>query len=159
MNYIEELSSTRTTIATAATGVVFYTPLNKILLGKRRNVPFAVYPGLWCFPGGFQEIGKERLIDTVSREVEEECKILIPSERWYLFYMDDVPGADPRYAHVINACFKADATHDDFIAAGPSDELEEVDWFSLHEAIRLDLAFNHSTILKEFIIQDGWEFY
>ena len=139
--------------ATTATGVIFYPHLNKVLLGKRRNVPGAAFPGFWCLPGGFLNVGSERSIDAVSREVHEECRIIIPTDRWRLFYVDDRPGADPRYPQVVNLCFAADATHDDYIAATHGDDLEAVDWFTIEEASKITLAFDHSTILKEFILQ------
>ncbi len=46
----------------------------KILLLKRRSLPFIVNPGIWWFPGGHRERG-ETYADAAYREIEEETGI------------------------------------------------------------------------------------
>lgn len=123
-----------------------------ILIGFRdRNKPADSFPGYWCLPGGFLIVGKERVVTAARRETSEECSIDIEEARWKLFYVDDRPGADPRHEQVINVCYYAYVTNDEFNDAYGDDDIEEVKWITLREALEVDLAFDHNVVLRELI--------
>lgn len=132
-----------------ATVVVFNYETNEVLLGKRRDDSDA-YPGRWCLPGGYLNVGTERLATVARRETKEEAGIDIREEQWNLFYVDDKPGTDPRYLQVINLCYTAGVTDDQYNAVEAGDDLAEVKWTKLPDALNINLAFAHNEILKEF---------
>jgi 8-oxo-dGTP diphosphatase len=123
----------------------------RILLGKRDSKKSAdAYPGYWCLPGGFLNVGTERLIDAASRETEEEVGLKISRDNWQLFHMDDNPGDDPRYTQVANSCFFTRVLPEDMSKVIPGDDLEDARWFTMHELMEVDFAFNHAEIVTVF---------
>lgn len=123
-----------------------------ILLGKRDDDKSSdAYPGCWCLPGGFLDVADERTIDTAQRETLEECSIDIEINRWELFYIDDRPGADPRFDQVINVCYYAFVTNDEYDSVKGADDISEVKWVSVSDALKMKLAFDHNVILRELM--------
>ena len=123
-----------------------------ILLGKRdENKPAGSFTGYWCLPGGFLNVAKERTITTVRRETREECSIDIDESRWSLFDVDDRPGADPRFDHVINVCYYAFVTKEEYDKVEGDDDISEVKWVTFKKALKIDLAFDHNIVLRTLI--------
>ena len=123
-----------------------------ILIGLRdTNKPADSYPGYWCLPGGFLNVADEQTITTARRETLEECTIDIEESRWKLFYVDDRPGADPRFDQVINVCYYAFVDEVEYDEASGDDDIEEVKWVTIREALEIDLAFDHNVVLRELI--------
>jgi ADP-ribose pyrophosphatase YjhB (NUDIX family) len=130
--------------------MVLYNPQNqKILLGKR-SINADAFPGKWSLPGGFLDAGQERMLNVARRETLEEVSIDIPENRWSIFYVDDRPGADPRYAQIINLCYYAYVEIHEANAVKAADDLDDVEWFDIDEVLTMKLAFDHLTIVKKF---------
>lgn len=121
----------------------------EVLLGLRSKDSDA-YPGYWSLPGGYLNAGTERLVSVARRETLEETGLNITEDRWKFFYNDDIPGTDPRYVQVINLCYAAKVSNDEYHAVEADDDLEDVKWVSLRKARKHELAFAHNTILREF---------
>lgn len=134
----------------AATMVVVNKQTGEVLLGKRQDSS-KVFPGAWCFPGGYLNVGDERLITTARREMIEECNIDIDESRWHLFYMDDEPGSDPRYNQVVNTCFYAFVSDEEAKNAKAGDDIQKLKWANVWEAHKMKLAFAHNEILLVFM--------
>lgn len=134
----------------AATMVVVNKRTGEVLLGKRQNSS-KVFPGAWCLPGGYLNVGEERLITTARREMMEECNIDIDEKRWTLFYCDDKPGSDPRYKQVINTCFYAFISDEEAKNSKAGDDIQEIKWVNLWEARGIDLAFAHNDVVQVYM--------
>ncbi len=137
--------------ANTSTAILTYFHANRqyVLLGRRSDDSDA-YPGAWSFPGGYLNAGTERIINCVRRETKEECDIDIDESRWKIFYIDDRPGADPRYKQVVNSCFYVTLTIDERNIGKAGDDLQEIKWVTVDEAKEMNLAFDHNTILNIF---------
>ena len=112
----------------------------EILFVKRRNDPFR---GRWAFPGGFVEYG-ERVEDALKREVMEETGLTVRIKRFHNVYSN--PDRDPR-GHVISLCFVVEGIG----KPRGGDDAMDARFFSMEEALRLDLAFDHEIILKDYM--------
>lgn len=121
----------------------------EVLLGLRTEDSDA-YPNYWSLPGGYLNAGTEHMVNVAVRETKEETMLEICENRWKFFFLDDKPGADPRYVQVINVCYSAEVTRDEYNAVAADDDLQEVEWVSLRKAKKRDLAFTHNNILREF---------
>lgn len=139
--------------ATTTTMVLYDSGTNKVLLGKRdSNKSADAFPGHWCLPGGFLNVGQERTVNTARRETLEEVGLDIYENRWRLFYVDDRPGADPRYSQVINVCYYAYTYPNEVEKIQADDDIEDVSWIDLREAMEMKLAFDHNKILEQFFL-------
>jgi 8-oxo-dGTP diphosphatase len=116
---------------------VVFDRLNRVLLIRRKNEPFA---GDWALPGGFVEIG-ETVEDACRREVYEETAIRLGALSLIGVYSD--PRRDPR-GHTCSIAF-ASRTDVTIVTAG--DDAAEAGWFSSYE--NLTLAFDHRKILSD----------
>lgn len=114
---------------------------DKIIFIRRKNPP---YQGSWALPGGFVEYG-ETVEEAVLREVKEETGISIEIQELLGVY--SYPGRDPR-GHMITVCFLALKT-EGYLKADT--DAAEVSSFTVHEALEMDLAFDHHEILKDAI--------
>jgi 8-oxo-dGTP diphosphatase len=114
---------------------------DKIIFIRRKNPP---YQGSWALPGGFVEYG-ETVEEAVLREVKEETGISIEIQELLGVYSH--LERDPR-GHMITVCFLALKTEGDLKA---DTDAAEVSSFTVHEALEMDLAFDHHEILKDAI--------
>ena len=112
----------------------------KILLIKRRSNVFA---GTWVFPGGMVEYG-ETVEQAVVREAKEETGLDIEIIRLIGVYSD--PKRDPRF-HSVGISFLCRVKGGNLLKE--SDESTEARYFSLEEARKLDLGFDHRKILED----------
>jgi 8-oxo-dGTP diphosphatase len=115
----------------------------KILLIKRNN---PIQKGKWALPGGFSN-PSETLFQAAQRELKEETGI----DNVYIEELGayDTPGRDPR-GWVISLAFLAFVNEKYLEKRKAADDADDVQLFTIDEALSLDLAFDH----KE-IIQDG----
>jgi len=134
--------------------MILYNPERKEVLLGLRSEDSDAFPNRWSLPGGYLNVGTERMTRVASRETKEEVNLDIDEWRWNIFYLDDEIGTDPRYTQVINICYDAivsEAHEYDNPVAG--DDLRDVEWYSIENALKVDLPFNHNTILREFVQQ------
>ncbi len=116
---------------------------NCILLTKRSVPPFL---GHWCLPGGHID-DYETAEEAVVREVREETGLLFASPL-FLFYFNEV---FPEYNfHAVALAFYGKGIGSIELMA---DEVEEIAWFPLAEALTLPLAFNHLQIIQHYANQ------
>jgi len=129
---------------TKATVAAIITPSNEqpatILLTKRSVPPFQ---GYWCLPGGHID-DYETAEDAVVREVMEETGIRFCSPT-FLGFFDEL---FPEYNfHAVALAFYGVGTGS---ATLMPDEVEEIGWFPLDEALTTPLAFNNVQILQRY---------
>lgn len=113
-------------------------PDNRIVLIERKNPPFG-----WAIPGGFVDYG-ESLEDAARREAEEETGLRITGLKQFHTYSE--PKRDPRF-HTIGTVYIAKA--EGSIKAG--DDAAKAAAFTPDEAMKLDLAFDHKDILRDYL--------
>ena len=111
-----------------------------ILLTKRNVRPFQ---GYWCLPGGHID-DYETAEKAVVREVMEETGLHFISPV-FLYYFNEV---FPQHQfHAIALAFYGTGRGN---AELMPDEVDEIAWFSLDEALSMPLAFNHLQILQRY---------
>ncbi|NTV98257.1 MAG: NUDIX hydrolase [Chlorobiaceae bacterium] len=110
-----------------------------VILLTRRNVP--PFQGQWCLPGGHID-DYETAEDAVKREVLEETGLLF-SDPVFFHYFDEL---FPEYRfHAVALAFFGNGKGTETLMP---EEVTEIRWFALHEALDLPLAFNHLQILQ-----------
>ncbi len=114
-----------------------------IIFIRRKNPPFQ---GSWAFPGGFVEYG-ETVENAVLREVKEETGVIIEINELLGVYSD--PERDPR-GHTISVCFLAKIIQGELNA---DTDAAEVSFFTVDEALKMELAFDHHEILKDALVK------
>ncbi len=127
-----------------ATVAAIITPDNDrrdiILLTKRSVSPFQ---GHWCLPGGHID-DYETAEEAVVREVQEETGLLFTSPVFLNYFNELFP---EYHFHAVALAFYGKGIGS--IELMP-DEVEEIGWFSLSEALTLPLAFNHLEIIRTY---------
>ena len=111
----------------------------RILLVRRGRPPFR---GKWALPGGFCELG-ETTETSCAREVREETGVEVRVGGVRGVYSD--PKRDPR-GHTVTVLYDAVAIRG---KARGGDDASEARWFSVPDAAKLDLAFDHARIVRE----------
>lgn len=116
----------------SASGIILHQ--KKILLLQRSNYSDR-YPGFWGCPGGRAEEG-ETAEQNVIREVKEECNLnFSPTE---ILKKGDWDGKYfYRFLGNWNGQIKIQET-----------EVSSYNWFTYHEAIALNLAFDYQEIIE-----------
>jgi len=120
--------------------VIIENEKGEILLEKRNVEP---YKGFWCLPGGHIEFG-EKVRDVAKRETLEETGIEI--EPKFLFYQNEII-SEIKW-HSIPFVFYSKVK--DVKLKPQLNEVKELKWFKLEDAIQLTLAFKHKEILEKF---------
>lgn len=111
-----------------------------ILLTKRSVHPFQ---GHWCLPGGHIN-DYETAEEAVVREVMEETGLHFISPVFLYFFNELFP---QHQFHAVALAFYGTGRGN---AELMPDEVEEIAWFSLEDALALPLAFNHLQILQRY---------
>lgn len=129
----------------------------RVLLIKRRNWP---YQGFWALPGGFREVGSKpdkSLEATCRRELEEEAGL--HAERLLRLPVRDAIDRDPR-ALIPEEKNRLVVVSHPFLHLTPvaapvsgRDDAVEAEWFPLTETRRMTLAFDHSDIIFDAVVQ------
>jgi 8-oxo-dGTP diphosphatase len=113
-----------------------------ILLTKRNVQPFK---GYWCIPGGHIEQDEDAL-SAVIREVKEETNLDFSPR--FLSYFDEIfPDQD---THNVVLIFHGEASGE---AKAEPHEVTEMGWFTLADALKMDLAFRHREAVQLFADQ------
>jgi 8-oxo-dGTP diphosphatase len=132
---------------TKATVAAVITPENDnrdiILLTKRSVSPFR---GQWCLPGGHID-DYETAEAAVVREVEEETGLQFSSPVFLHYFNEVFP---EHHFHAVALAFSGSGVGS--IELKP-DEVAEIQWFSLADALTLPLAFNHLQIVQYYAKQ------
>ncbi len=112
-----------------------------IILLTKRNVP--PFQGYWCLPGGHID-DYETAEKAVVREVMEETGLHFTAPVFLYFFNEVFPQNN---FHAVALAFYGKGTG---AARLMPDEVEEIAWFPLEEALALPLAFNHLEILHRY---------
>jgi len=123
--------------AVAATVAVHDRRRNAYLLVKREKPPFK---GRYAFPGGFLDVGRERIEETAARELLEETGVRVAPRDLVLIDVRSDPKRDPR-DHVFDIGYYIEV---DGAEASAKDETLAIRWASAREINRLRLAFDHN---------------
>lgn len=123
----------------------------KIMLIKRSLTDSEGRPnveaGKWALPGGFVD-ANETSYQTAQRELKEETGVSDLHLKHFAVY--DTPGRDPRGWMISNAYYAIVPEHL-LKSRQANDDADEVDLFSVKEALKLDLAFDHHEIIHDAI--------
>ena len=125
-----------------ATAIITF-PQDKILLIKRRTLPFI---GYWALPGGRVDPG-ETVEQTIAREVKEETgldvKVVCKIGEYHEQGVQD--GVEYDY---YPTCFLVRMLSGEI--KKQESEIEEINLFSL-DAVPAVLAFEHAEMIKDFV--------
>ncbi len=111
----------------------------KILLARRAHDPFK---GQWCLPSGHIE-KYETVRDAIFREVKEETGLNFTADFFGSF--DEI--LPDKNIHAVVSVYRGEGIGE--IKPQPS-EVDEIQWFTLDEALSLLLAFAHHHILEVY---------
>ncbi len=117
----------------------------KILLVKRKNIPFI---GYWALPGGFVKRG-EKLKEAIKREVLEETGLKAIPHKIIGIYDD--PKREPVRGHVITVGFLC--TSKGGKLKPQFEEVKETRFFPVQEIRKLRIAFDHRKIINDALKQ------
>jgi oxygen-independent coproporphyrinogen-3 oxidase len=112
----------------------------KVLLIKRGEHP---YMNCWAIPGGFVKVN-ETLEETAVRELEEETGL--KNVELSLVQVFSNPKRDPR--GWIISCAYTGLIREESKCLRYGEDAIDVKWFHLSELAHMDLAFDHSEIIK-----------
>jgi len=125
-----------------ATAIITYSP-DKILLIKRRTVPFS---GYWALPGGRVDPG-ETVEQTIVREVKEETGLDVAVVSKIGDYHEQGVQDGVEYDYY-PACFLVKTGGGEI--KKQESEIEEIKLFSLSEVPEA-MAFEHAQMIKDYI--------
>ncbi len=124
-----------------------------ILLIKRGSAG-STFPGYWALPGGGFDDTDESLAGCIKREVKEETGIDVIVDK-LLFPMDQ-KDRDPRFRALtfVHLCRPAETKGMKQKPVG-GDDADDAKWFTVREAVEMDLAFDHKDIIWKAIQYHG----
>jgi 8-oxo-dGTP diphosphatase len=132
---------------TKATVAAIITPDDdnrEIILLTKRNVP--PFQGQWCLPGGHID-DYETAEEAVVREVREETGLLFASPVFLHYFNEVFP---EHHFHAVALAFYGRGVGSIKLM---EDEVEEIAWVPLDEALTRPLAFNHLQIIQHYAKQ------
>ncbi|MFF2886373.1 NUDIX domain-containing protein [Paenibacillus sp. NPDC057967] len=114
----------------------------EVMLIKRKKWPFE---GQWALPGGFTK-ETETVQQCAERELMEETGVSGVHLEYFNTY--SMPGRDPRGWMISHAFFAL--VHEAYVASRrTSDEAADVRLIPVEDALAMELAFDHRTILAD----------
>jgi 8-oxo-dGTP diphosphatase len=125
-----------------ATAIIPF-PNNKIVLIKRRTLPFT---GYWALPGGRVDPG-ETVEQTIVREVKEETGLDVTIVQKIGEYHEQGVQDDVEYDYY-PACFLVKTLGGEM--KKQESEIEDIKLFSI-DKIPEPLAFEHTQMIKDFL--------
>ena len=111
-----------------------------ILLTRRNVNPFN---GLWCLPGGHVE-DFEPAEQAVRREVKEETNLDFAPDQFVGWFEEIFP------EHRFHAVALAFAGAGSGALQEQPEEVSEMAWFPLDDALAMQLAFTHNLVLQKY---------
>ena len=129
-------------VGKTATAVIPFPP-DKILLVKRRTLPFE---GYWALPGGRVDPG-ETVEQTIVREVKEETGLDVAIVRKIREYHEQGVQDGEEYDYY-PACFLVKRLSGE--VKKQESEIEEIKLFSLDQ-VPFSLAFEHAQMIKDYL--------
>ena len=111
-----------------------------ILLTRRNVRPFK---GFWCLPGGHID-DYEPVEQAVVREVKEETNLNFTPETFVGWFEEIFP------EHNFHAVALAFAGTGSGALQEQLDEVSEMAWLSLDDALSMQLAFTHNLVLQQY---------
>ncbi len=118
----------------------------EVMLIKRKAWP---YEGAWALPGGFcQE--SESMYDCARRELQEETGVTDVHMTYLNVYSN--PGRDPR-GWMISHAFCALVQEKTLRSRRANDDAADVRLFAVEEALAMELAFDHRSILQDALVK------
>lgn len=111
-----------------------------ILLTRRNIRPFK---DLWCLPGGHID-DYEPVEQAVVREVKEETSLDFAPDRFVGWFEEIFP------EHNFHAVALAFAGTGSGALQEQLDEVSEMAWLQLDDALSMQLAFTHNLVLKQY---------
>ena len=120
------------------TDIIILNENKEVVLIKRKNDP---YKDFWAIPGGFIDYG-ETVENAAIREAKEETNIDVELKNICGVYSD--LNRDPR-GHTISIVYIGQGNVEKMKA---SSDAKDIKFFSFDEVEKIDLAFDHSKILK-----------
>ena len=111
-----------------------------ILLTRRNVNPFN---GLWCLPGGHVE-DFEPAEQAVRREVKEETNLDFAPDQFVGWFEEIFP------EHRFHAVALAFAGAGSGALQEQPEEVSEMAWFPLDDALAMPLAFTHNLVLQKY---------
>ncbi|BBH22280.1 ADP-ribose pyrophosphatase [Paenibacillus baekrokdamisoli] len=118
----------------------------QVLLIQRKHWP---YEGQWALPGGFSQ-ESETIYESAKRELAEETGVANVHMEYFNVY--STPGRDPR-GWMISHAFFALVNESLLLNRRAADDAADVRLFTVEEALKMDLAFDHELIVKDALHQ------
>ena len=136
----------------AVAGFIFKTNKYKtelMILANKRGSGTNNHTGLWNCPCGYLDFD-ETLAEACSREIMEECGLVVDPGKLILNYVEDDPKAfRQNVTHRFTAFLGGDDDTCVFIGSeGEIDEVEQVKWIQLSDIDNYEWAFNQGEIIK-----------
>ncbi len=118
----------------------------QVLLIQRKQWPFE---GQWALPGGFS-METETIQESARRELTEETGVSDVHIEYFNVY--STPQRDPRGWMISHAFFAL--VHERYLEKRQAaDDAADVRLFPIHEALAMDLAFDHEIIIRDALAQ------
>lgn len=140
----------------AVVGLVFCKDSNNkwCVLANKRGDGTPDFQGYWNVPCGYLDFN-ETTKESISREVLEETGVYVPSEQFDFYCFEDSPKANRQNISFRYTSF-LEGTCDEYTFSqdgNEENEVSEIKWIPIDEINDYNWAFNHDSLISEFIIK------